>query len=318
MSKQANPTLVGSFILGAILLAVLALLLLGGGKAFENSFECVVYFDESISGLDVGAPVDFQGVRIGSVTDVKLVYDGAADSLIVRPVRLAIEESRIELANDQSWGRDVARNMEGLVANQGLRARLATQSLLTGKLKIELGLFPEQPIRRRNRDASHWEMPSIPSPLQAVADEVAQLPISAIVHDAHRAIQRIADMMDPERSAQTIDNLNRTLANLETLLSQVSSKIDPIADQGTGFLQTAQASLDDLRGLLRQIDANMPPLVANLTSISGNVDALTDPESHLREEISRLLEELRATSQSIRYLANQIEEQPESLLRGKK
>ena len=318
MSKKASPALVGAFVLGAFVLLAAVLLALGGGRLFEDSFECVLYFDESIGGLDVGAPVEFQGVRVGSVTDVRLVFDDSSPAAILRPVRLRIEANRVSFAREPSPARKTSDLLESLVVRDGLRARLATQSLLTGKLKIELGLFPEQPIRRRNRDASLWEMPSIPSPLQAVADEVAQLPISAIVHDAHRAIQRIADMMDPQRSAQTIDNLNRTLANLETLLSQVSSKIDPIADQGAGFLQSAQASLDDLRNLLRQIDGNMPPLVANLTSISENVDALTDPESRLRDEISRLLEELRATSQSIRYLANQIEEQPESLLRGKK
>lgn len=318
MSKKANPALVGSFILGAILLSVVGLLLLGGGSLLDEKIECVLYFDESISGLDIGAPVDFQGVRIGTVTDVRLEFNDTATGEIARPVQIKIEGKRIH--NPQGWKKmsEATDVLETLVVQRGLRARLATQSLLTGKLKVELGFFPDRPIRRVAPHSDPWEMPTIPSPLQAVTEEMAQLPIGAIVQEIHRAVQGVADMLAPEHAGQTVNQLNQTLSRLEAVLAQIQEKIEPAADKSSGFLRTAQTSLEDLQAIFRRIDQELPPLVENLTQISKNVSAITDPDSLLRDELSRLLEEMRATSQSIRYLADSLEEHPESLLRGKK
>ncbi len=318
MSPKANPALIGSFVLGALLLLVAGLLLLGGGRLFEDTYECVLYFDESISGLDIGAPVDFQGIRIGSVTDIRLVFDDSATGQIYRPVRIRLEDGRINYTDDLGKGRKTTATLESLVVRKGLRARLATQSLLTGKLMVELGLFPDKPIRRVRRDTGIWEMPTIPSPLQEVSEEMEDLPLAAIVHETHRAIQHIADMLSPEKGGQTLQHLNDTLASLDSVLNQIQQNITPLAEQGSGFLRTAQTSLEDFQSTLRGIDQRLAPLLEHITGIAQDIDTVTDPDSLLREELTRLIEEIRATSQSVRYLANTLEENPESLLRGKK
>ena len=319
MSKKANPTVVGAFVLGALLLSILALLLLGGGRLFDESFECVLYFDESVSGLDVGAPVDFLGVRIGTVTDVRLVLDDAAPAgQIFRPVRIRLEGRQVNVAHGGALFENSAALLDLLVERHGLRARLATQSFLTGKLKIELALFPDKPVRRVGRDPGLWEMPTIASPLQDVADEVSQLPLAAIVQDAHRAVARLADLMEPDQAGQTVATLNDVLHRLDSLLAGLEQNIGPNAAADQDVLASAHAALGDFRSLLRKLDVALPPLLENAAKASGNAGALLDSDSPLLAEISRLLDEFRAASQSIRHLANTLEQHPESVLRGKK
>src|SRR5262245_7019791 len=90
MAKRINPALIGGFVLGGIILAVGASLLLGGRAWFKRPVTCVMAFDDSVAGLTVGSPVSFRGVQLGAVSNVELRYD---TTLIV--VFTQIETSRI-------------------------------------------------------------------------------------------------------------------------------------------------------------------------------------------------------------------------------
>ena len=72
MARRANPKAVGVFILGALALAVTAVVALGSGRLFQKSNQYVLFFAGNVNGLRVGAPVKFKGVEVGSVTNVLL------------------------------------------------------------------------------------------------------------------------------------------------------------------------------------------------------------------------------------------------------
>ena len=72
MSKKANPAAIGVFVLAALAIAAGALVVLGSGKLFRESMRIVAFFEGSLSGLDVGAPVELRGVRVGTVTRILL------------------------------------------------------------------------------------------------------------------------------------------------------------------------------------------------------------------------------------------------------
>lgn len=222
MSKQANPALIGVFVVGAIVCAIVGIMLFGGGTLFERKFECIVFFDESISGLDVGAPVDFQGVRIGTVTGIWLEFCAEEHGAFTRPVVFQLEGHRISSALDHPMRYDFDKTLEALVA-QGLRARLATQSILTGKLKIELGIFPHTAVQRHGHHLDYWEMPSIPSPFRQVVAEATDIPLGDIMHEVHRSMRHMADMLDPqsplrEEWAELIEEWQRTGRSLRLFL----------------------------------------------------------------------------------------------------
>ena len=94
MSKQANKTVIGIFVVGAIALAIAAVLILGSGKFFKQTFRAVCYFEGSVGGLNIGAPVVFRGVKIGSVTDVILRFD-STKLIFTIPVYIEIEPDKI-------------------------------------------------------------------------------------------------------------------------------------------------------------------------------------------------------------------------------
>src|SRR5215470_4576332 len=75
MARRANTALIGAFVLGAVALAVVGLIVFGGGKFFTQKQVFVAYFDESVKGLSPGSPVTFNGVKVGAVTDIQVVVD---------------------------------------------------------------------------------------------------------------------------------------------------------------------------------------------------------------------------------------------------
>src|SRR5512139_3715931 len=75
MAKKVNRTLIGAFVLGAIILVVAGVMVFGSGKFFAKRNTVVMFFEGSVKGLNVGSPVVFRGVKIGEVTNVRLLFD---------------------------------------------------------------------------------------------------------------------------------------------------------------------------------------------------------------------------------------------------
>src|SRR5690348_13019885 len=75
MGSKINPTTIGAFVVGAVVLVVAGALLFGGGQFFQEKLPYVMFFDRSVTGLNVGAPVIFRGVQVGQVTEVGAIAD---------------------------------------------------------------------------------------------------------------------------------------------------------------------------------------------------------------------------------------------------
>src|SRR3984885_2404132 len=144
MSKKVNKTVIGMFVVGALVLLMAAIVVFGSGELFKRTNKFVLYFDGSVKGLAVGAPVMFRGVSIGTVKDISLIYDSKAGTITL-PVIVEIEQDRIQGA--PSFGElDGAKKMIAL----GLRANLEVQSFLTGQLMISFDFYPDRPAILRS------------------------------------------------------------------------------------------------------------------------------------------------------------------------
>jgi len=150
MASARNYTLIGGFVAGAIALAVAGIIAFGSGKFFAQELHFVLFFDSSVKGLQVGAPVTFRGVKIGSVKDIVLRLDPGTDA-IQMPVYIDVDPRNFltEGAKYEPYG-----NYQQLIEKQGMRARLELQSFVTGQLAVGLDFFPDQPARSRPRTAS--------------------------------------------------------------------------------------------------------------------------------------------------------------------
>ena len=175
--------------------------------------------------LDVGAPVEFRGIRVGSVTSVDLVLDTQAETAQI-PVTIVIEPQRIKRIGDR-FAEDPYAGMNILV-EKGLRAQLRPGNLLTGQLYIALnfvsGVPPEQLVRREGEPP---RIPTIPSELDeitrslnSVLERMASLPLESVVDDARAtllSIQRLADSPDVKLSLET---LRKTLQSTDATMTQ--------------------------------------------------------------------------------------------------
>src|SRR5207249_5081533 len=144
MGKKASPAIIGAFVLGAIALGVFGVLMFGSGRFFRNTARFVVFFPGTVDGLSVGAPVKVKGVEVGSVTDIRLRVAGAgtvnpkemAEGIRI-PVFIEVDNDKLSNLGANSRNLNNPQTVKDLIAG-GLRAQLATQSILTGLLFVQL------------------------------------------------------------------------------------------------------------------------------------------------------------------------------------
>ena len=257
MSPRASPRAIGLFVLGALALAIASLILLGAANLFTHGTSYVIYFDESLKGLRRGAPLAFQGVDIGQVTEIKAIYDGGTGEVRV-PVTVEIRPGSVALGNGTSSS---AAAMEGLI-KRGLRARLDLQSLLTGQLLIALDFFPP-PAGAAAPPLVPGQIPSVPSTLAALQRTVDGTRMEA--PEITRALREVAGALQGFLSESNRESLQTALASL--------ARIAHAAGDPEGPTQRALAELPALIADLRASAALVPPLLGKIDQLAASGDA---------------------------------------------
>lgn len=260
-------------------------------QTFTKKLTFVLYFDGSVRGLNPGAPVEFKGIRIGEVKDVRLEFDSASTSFRI-PVLVELEPERIVDRNPDAHvpPEETLR----MLVQRGLRARLQTGSLLTGQLYVELNMFPDTEIHLVADDGSPYpELPTIPNTVDSL---IAQL-----------------DSVHVDRIAASLQG---TLAGTDALANSPGLK-QAIDDIGP--------SMDSLRAILADVDAsNLDQTLAAAQGVATNLErtvqlanAALKPDSPLQYNVIRLTGELEEAARSIRALVESLQREPQSLLFGR-
>jgi len=224
MSKSANKTLVGAFVIGALALAVIAVIVFGSGKLFADKETMVMYFSGSVKGLNVGSPVVFRGVRIGSVKDIVLQFN-AKDVAFLIPVYVEIDFDKIELIGNTAG--DEKAYFDALI-EKGLRAQLELQSIVTGQLMINLDFNPKAPARFVGIDKRYRELPTTTSGLEELLKTAQDLPLKDLVDKLLKAIEGIEKVVNSPNISSSLKSLDDSLAKLKDVLSKVDNDIGPV------------------------------------------------------------------------------------------
>lgn len=202
MSKKVNKTVIGLFVIGALVLLTIGIAVLGSGALFKRTNKFVLYFDGSVKGLSIGAPVMFRGVSIGTIRDISLIYDSKAGTIML-PVIVEIEEGRIKGA--PSFGEEGGAEK---MIELGLRGKLEVQSFLTGQLMISFDFYPDKPVELRGILKQYPELPTLPiSP--DIFELMNELPIKEISKNlaaTAKGIDRLVNSNDLERSLYELHN----------------------------------------------------------------------------------------------------------------
>ena len=322
MAQQANRKMIGGFVLIAVGILAASVGIFGSGDWFKESLDYVLYFQESVKGLNVGSPVLYRGFPVGAVQRV-IIQAGTKD--LKDDVLVFVEiypETVVFSAGDiniEQW----KERMSDLI-KRGLRAQILPQSLITGKLIIELNVYADAPAIQEHIDPSYVEIlstyeeiPTIPSTLSKLESALGKLDLetlsktlTSVLASADRILQ------NPDIDAG-ISEFKGTLVDARKLVNNVDAEVKPLSGK-------AQSTFDDVGKLARHVDGKVDPIAKSVaealksvdTAFKG-IDELVGKRSPTRAEIDNTLKEIQKAARSLRLLADYLEQHPEALLKGK-
>lgn len=322
MKKKISPTMIGVFVVGAIVLAVAAVIVFGGGRFFAEKETYISFFEGSVFGLNPGASVNCRGVKIGSVTDIKLLSEPEELKVYIA-VLFEIEPKRFHVRGGRPAFENPDDRIDQLI-EYGLRVNLEQQSFLTRQMMLVIDFHPDTEVNLVGIETRYPELPTIKSGMQELMESLEKLPLQEIANSIRDALKGIEEVVHSPEVAKSLDALQGTLEAAEDMMQKLDRQIDPL-------MANLDGTLVDARKLLRNVDAKVDPLAESLdetleaTSRAiheaeetiASLQSTAGEDSALVHELTSALAELAAASRSIRILAETLESQPESLLRGK-
>lgn len=331
MKQKVNPAAIGGFVIGAVVLLLGAIIVFSGDRLFTRKLTYVMYFDGSVQGLSVGAPVALRGVKIGTVKDVSILHNTDTNE-ISAPVTVEIIGKRIRSSGAKTiTSLAQAHDQVKKLVSQGLRATLALQSLVTGQLYVELEIMPDAKPSPIVVHDGEFIFPTEVSRLSELAEEIKSLPLAEIAKKAMVALDGISRVFGSEEILKTLQSIEHAASGMDTLVINLNSKLDNLGKDLQATVKAADQLVSQSQQAVTGIDKNMVELLtrfnrvaerseATLAAVKETVStyqALPSQDSVFGFELFQLLRELSAASRSIRAMADYLEQHPEALIKGK-
>jgi paraquat-inducible protein B len=270
-------------------------------SAYTSKARFVLYFDESVRGLAVGAPVEFKGIKIGTVAAIRLEYEPKSATFLI-PVVIEIEPERVvERSPGRGEGLRAApqATFQALV-KRGLRARLQTGNLLTGQMFVELDMHPKSKIRLVHAPGPYPELPTLPGGIgqmtvtvESILAKLDRIDLEAIGKDLQGTLAGTSKLANQPELERSIADLSASLASLRSILHKVDQRAEPIA-------------------------ANLDKALASARETLTLLDDMLAPDSPLRDSSARLADELGEAARSIRALVDMLQRDPQAVVFGRK
>lgn len=273
-------------------------------QSYASKIRFVLFFEDSVRGLTLGAPVEFKGIKVGSVIDVRLEYDERSSAFRI-PVLIEIEPERI-VERGERMKRAPKEAFQALV-KRGLRARLETGNLLTGQLYVDLDMQPKAPLRFANAGRAEPELPTIPAgfaqmkaTMTSILEKLDKVDLVAIGADLQGTLKGTNALANSPALEASLAELAGSLANMRSILRKLDSRAEPLTANLEQALIAAREALEKSKATM------------------ALVDGVIAPDSPVHDHAVKLAQELAATARSIRSLVDMLERNPQSLLFGKK
>jgi paraquat-inducible protein B len=321
MSKKANPTAIGLFIVIGVVLGVSGLLLFSSARLFSHPRQCIVYFNESLNGLNEGAPVKYRGVAIGSVKRVMVRFNQATNDYAM-PVIIEIEQKliseRLGEPSDVFTEEALAERIK-----RGLRASLQAENLVTGVLYIDIRPEPNAtPSVFHQLNKNYPEIPTEPTEIQQLFNNLASLDVKGIETNLTGLILKLDSTVSGLRVSELQTGVTNLLASIDRLVS---------SPELTNDLVVLRATLDQYRLLAEKLNARVDPLADSLTNTLAqantslqqlrgaveNLRTMLAPDSPVRNGLELTLQQLSSAAQSMSSLAEYLNRHPNALLVGR-
>ncbi len=250
-------------------------------------------FDTSVRGLFPGAPVEFRGIQVGEVIDLKLEYDANKKSFEI-PVLIVIEPGRLNLKKNTAT--KVHEKIIDFLIAKGLHAQLKTGNLVTGQQYVSLDFFPNAEPRLITYKGDYPVIPTLPTQIEEIASKIGQfiakldkLPLDKIGNDLKDTIQGAKRITNSPEIGEALRSLNTAVKEIQLLTTDLRVRTAP---EINAALKQAQQSL-------------------------ATSNAVLETDSPLQYRMRETLEELSDAARSLRVLVEYLENHPESIVTGK-
>ena len=317
MSESRKPFLIGAFLLSGVVLLAAGLLLLSRDSLLSRPVEYVVYFTGALDGLDVGADVTYRGVKVGSVRNITLSYDRTLND-VVMPVTIRINaDSARSKESDNGFVQSISRLVE-----RGLRAQLQTPSFLTGKAIVALDFFPGQ--QGYVRDPHLIDLPAVPTVpsridqaadvLRDLVDGLREMPLKETLEAANKTLLAFERLASAPETQAGIQSLSVSLTNFEKISAQLQQRLPLMLDN----VQSGSAELKDALIDVRHAAQSARDALQQVDGMVSDGRRSLGPESELHYELLQSLQDLGHASKALQRTAESLEQQPQSIIFGKK
>ncbi len=327
MSKTSNPTLIGAFVVGAAVLLAVSVAIFGGSELLAKRQVYVAYFTENTQGLRAGSNVVLNGVRIGHVSAVALIIDAKTFSAETEVTIEILRDSFIVTDRGEIVGVGLDDAYKTIIVDAGLRAALQVESFITGQLLVELDFRPDtEPVLRGGDDPPYAEIPTIQSQTQEMLAKVQTLigdfgeafDVKKIGEQIENTLEGLSELTNSEDLRESLAGINSIINRNETQeltaslqatlkdLRSAASGASTLLKNGDAKLESLQPAIDKLVGTLDEAQAT---LAAAKVALQG--------ESTQVYQLGSTLREVETAARALREFLDYLEQNPESLLRGK-
>ncbi|MBW8846327.1 MAG: MCE family protein [Burkholderiales bacterium] len=332
--RRASPFVIGAFVVAALAILAAALIALPGHHWFKQPQRVVMFFTGSVYGLQKGAPVVFRGVHIGDVTEISVYYDSKTDSFAM-PVVAELDDDAVRDLDGHRTHDDIAHALPTLIG-RGLTAQLGTQSLVTGQLYVDLDIRPKtHGVLHGGYRGNATEVPTSPTVFQALKSQLDGLDLRHVLDDLGQIASAAHALVTGPELKQGLKDFAATAAHARSLAAQLDQRAVPLSNGA----QRAMASVDRAgnrvsdaassvsRGADRAsalLDPNgavvrdLQRALDELSRASASLRESADSDGPLLQQTERTMRDLSSAARALRQLANTLDAQPESLLRGRR
>jgi paraquat-inducible protein B len=319
MAERSRAAFIGAFVIGAIAIVVVTIVALGSGRFFRTRRQYVMYFSGSVNGLSQGAPVKISGVPVGEVKRILLGFNPRGELVEEIPSHVKIAVI-VELDEQMLRSRGV-RNVNladpehmARAVSHGLRGVLAMESFVTGILYVDLEMLPDSSANFVvGKNDEYVEIPTVPTALEQaqvvvtdILEHLRRADLDRVMNEASQSLAAIRNLVTSPQLQASVDNLAKASEQLATAAASVKR----LADN----LNTNAAPLAaDLR---RAADAATKALGQTQRTLAGMQETF-DRNSPFAYQLNQVLAEIADTSRSLRELADYLQRNPSSVVRGK-
>ena len=325
--RRPSATLIGAFVLGAIALIVAGVLFFGSGALPKKRIPMVSFFEGSVAGLRVGAPVTYRGVRVGEVKAIEVRFNPNEQFTLIQVSMELFPETVTVYGGAPPKDADLVPEL----VRRGLTARLVLESFVTRLLSVDLDFRPGAQVSRRGEAAPASEVPTVPGDWEALAKQLQEVDIAAAVQSVQQTLGSLNAILTSPEVKQTIRDLPLLVSDLRHTVHSVDRTVNTIDREVTALSREARsaiASVDKTLAAAQTLIADLDrEATSTLVTARGtfetasttfaDANALLDPRGHTMTQVQRAVDDLSVAVGRLRNFAERVDRDPSVLVRGR-